>query len=215
MAKVFTDIMLDVDLFEKEINDFHDLLESKEELSEKYEILPFFREREVLSSQIAAVFPELNVPNKIAFEFDIFGDFACDLAVGNSDNNAYCLIEFEDARKNSLFQEETKYKPSYGKRLEHGYSQIIDWFCKLDGLQRSQDMIDRYNASTVDFYGILIIGRNKFLDSTLTRRLEWRSKNIVVNSKRIYIYTFDEVLANLKEKLSLYKIYKNNTADIK
>lgn len=214
MAKVFSDITLDVEQFEREIAEFEVLLNSKVDLSEKDDILPFFRAHEILASQIGSVIPQLNPPDKIAFEFDIFGDFASDLTVGNSSKNIYCFIEFEDARKNSLFLDETKYKPSFGRRLEHGYSQIIDWFCKLEGLQRSQDMIDRFNNHTIDFYGFLIIGRSSYLDSTLKSRLDWRSKKVSVDSKKIFTYTFDELLYEMKETLNVYKLYKNTTANI-
>ena len=213
MAKVFTDIMLDVEQFEREINDFETLLNSKVDLSEKHDILPFFKNHQILASQICSVLPQINLPDKIAFEFDIFGDFASDLALGNSSKNIYCFIEFEDARQRSLFSDETKYKPSFGRRLEHGYSQIIDWFCKLEGLQRSQDMIDRFNNPTIDFYGLLIIGRSSYLDQTLKNRLDWRSKKVSVDSKKIFTYTFDELLYVMKEKLDLYKLYKNTSAN--
>lgn len=214
MAKVFTDITLDVEQFEKEINDFETLLKSKVDLSEKHDILPFFQTHQILASQIGSVIPQINPPDKIAFEFDIFGDFASDLTVGNSSKNIYCFIEFEDARKRSLFLDETKYKPSFGRRLEHGYSQIIDWFCKLEGLQRSQDMIDRFNNPTIDFYGFLIIGRSCYLDPTLKNRLDWRSKKVSVDSKKIFTYTFDELLDEMKETLNVYKLYKNTNANI-
>jgi hypothetical protein len=36
-------------------------------------------------------------------EFDIFGDFTCDLANGDSTSKTFFLVEFEDAGPDSLF----------------------------------------------------------------------------------------------------------------
>lgn len=45
---------------------------------------------------------------RIAYEFDVFGDFACDLAVGEQASGSYCFIEFEDAQQNSIFEKSGK-----------------------------------------------------------------------------------------------------------
>ena len=164
----------------------------------------------MLSSQIATFFPNLELPNKIAFEYDIFGDFACDLAIGSPDQKNYCFVEFEDAQRQSLFKKESKFKPSFGTRLEHGHSQVIDWFNKIDNLQNTNDMEERFGSRTIDFYGILIIGRSKFLNDTLTNRLNWRSDNIFIKQKTINILTFDGLLEALKTKLDTIESYKNS-----
>jgi len=60
------------------------------------------------------------------------------VAVGDPKNFTYCFIEFEDAKKESLFVNKgKKYKLEFTSHLEHGISQIIDWFYKFDGLQNS------------------------------------------------------------------------------
>lgn len=207
MPKLFADIPFDYAQFKKELTEYEVFLNAKVDLSEKHDIQPFFKARPLLSSQIATTIASISVPNKIAFEYNIFGDFACDLAIGNTDNNTYCFIEFEDARQNSLFKEEVKYKPSFGPRLEHGYSQIIDWFCKIEA-QSTREMQDRFDSNEIDYYGILIIGRNAYLDSTLRHRLTWRSKKLEILTKKINILTFDDLLEILKLKLHTIDIYR-------
>lgn len=207
MPKFFNDISFDYKTFKRELLEYDVFLKSKKDLNELVDVQPFFKSRPTLSSQIASTIASVSIPNKIAFEYNIFGDFACDLAVGNTDNNTYCFIEFEDAKKNSLFKEEVKYKPSYGQRLEHGCSQIIDWFCKIEA-QSTREIQDRFDANEIDYYGVLIIGRNVYLDTTLRHRLSWRSKNIEILTKKINILTFDDLFEILKIKLDTIDLYR-------
>ncbi|MEI7594490.1 MAG: Shedu anti-phage system protein SduA domain-containing protein [Bacteroidota bacterium] len=207
MPKLFKDILFDYNQFKTELTEFETFLNLKKELSEQKDIQPFFKARPLLSSQIATAIASISLPNKIAFEYNIFGDFGCDLAIGNTENNTYCFIEFEDARKNSLFKEEVKYKSSFGQRLEHGYSQIIDWFCKIEA-QSTREINDRFGVNEIDYYGILIIGRNCYLESSLRHRLDWRSKNLELITKKINIVTFDDLLEMLQSKLHTIDMYR-------
>ena len=209
MPKLFTDIDFDYATFKREIQEYEDFLNSKVDLDEMADIQPFFKLRPTLTSHIASSISNISVPNKIAFEYNIFGDFACDLAVGNTDSNTYCFIEFEDAKKKSLFIEDRKhkYKPSYGQRLEHGYSQIVDWFYKIS-IQSNREIKDRFDVDEIDYYGILIIGRNSYLDATLRYRLAWRSNNLELLTKKINILTFDDLLEMFKIKLQTIEIYR-------
>jgi hypothetical protein len=73
------------------------------ELKENEDILPFFKDRPNLSACIGWYSPD-NLCNQIKHEFTLFGDFRADLVVGDSRNNTYCFIEFEDATKDSIFK---------------------------------------------------------------------------------------------------------------
>src|SRR5207244_1348227 len=72
------------------------------------QVLPFFRKRKNLAALIASYSPNVIRLDRIAFEFPLFGDFTCDLAVGDSVKHAYCFIDFEDAGPNSLFVRQGK-----------------------------------------------------------------------------------------------------------
>lgn len=203
--KSFDNHKFDFKIYRKELIEFKSLLDSKDELSENDDILPFFRKKKHLSSQIATIVSTKVIEtDKIAQEFDLFSDFASDMAIGDSKNNIYCFIEFEDAKKHSLFKKNgAKYKPEYSNRLEHGLSQVIDWFYKLEGQQNTDAMEERFGKHKIEYEGILIIGRTKYLNTSTKRRLNWRNRNVVINSKHVNCYTFDELYETLNTKLYL------------
>ena len=87
----------------KELRAFADLLTAKDELSERDDILPFFRRHRHLACFIGTYIPAIANPDLVAIEFDLFGDFTCDLAIGDSHNKTYLLVEFEDVKAKSLF----------------------------------------------------------------------------------------------------------------
>lgn len=204
--KTFINHTLDFPSYEKELKEFKDLLDSKPELSEQNDILPFFKDRPNLSSQIATLIPNMVSNERLAFEFDIFGDYASDIAVGDLNSNTFCFIEFEDAKIESIFiRNGKKYKQEFSPRLEHGFSQIIDWFYKLDGLQNTDDLEERFGKNKIEYEGILIIGRDHFLDTSLKKRLDWRARKTVVNSKHLYCYTFDEIYNILTSKIEILR----------
>ena len=93
--KKFDTHSLNSTLYEKELTDFKNLLDSKPELSEKHDILPFFKERPNLSSQIATLHTHINKTDKLAYEFDLFGDFSADIAVGDTHSIPSVLLNLK------------------------------------------------------------------------------------------------------------------------
>ncbi len=81
-----------------ELKDY-DLLLTKSELSEKHDILPFFESHDHLSALVGMLNRSIGRIDKLGHEYDIFGDFRCDLVIGYALKYAYILFEFEDARK--------------------------------------------------------------------------------------------------------------------
>ena len=84
---------------------------------------------------------------------------------------------------------------------------MIDWFYKIDGLQNSDDLEERFGKNKIEYEGVLIIGREQFLDSSLKKRLVWRARKTVINSKPIICCTFDEIYNILYNKLELLKSF--------
>lgn len=189
---------------EKELQEFKALLSANAELDERKEILPFFRQRRHLSSFIATYVNDIINADRLAFEFNLFSDFACDLAIGDSTRHTYLLIEFEDAKKNSLFVTNDKYAPDWSPRLEHGFSQVIDWFWKLEDLKRTDDFEHKFGAKEATFHGLLIIGRAEMLSEREKKRLRWRQDHVVVNSNKVSVKSFDQVLTDLEFRLKIY-----------
>ena len=196
--KHFDTLVFDQQIYERELAEFEQFLSNTNTLHEQADILPFFRNRMHLSSRIGRIVFGLNQVDKIAYEYDLFGDFVCDLVVGSSQTNDYCFIEFENATVDSIFtKKKGRFESYYTCRFEQGYSQIADWFYQLNDVSDSQ-MAKRFDKPRINYYGILIIGRSAFLSETEEKRLNWRRRHFVVHSERILIYTFDQLLALLK-----------------
>jgi hypothetical protein len=201
--KSFDSHIFNYDQCQKEVSELEDLLSNKSELSEKYDLSPFFKSRKNLVSLIGHLHPGITKTDKYAHEYDIFGDFASDFTVGDSRREAFCFIELEDARKNSIFKNTGRATSDWSDRFEHGYSQIIDWTYKIDDTKNTKTFMDRFSSMEIDLLSILIVGRCQFLDASEKRRLRWRERNVVVGSMRVLCLTYDELLRELKECLGL------------
>lgn len=189
-----------------QIAELQRLLQSRPFLSERDEILPFFRKRQHLSAFVSSLQPRIIRYDRIAFEFDIFGDFKSDLVVGDSVTQSYCFVEFEEAAPTSLFVSKSdRSTPEWSPRFERGFSQIVDWFCKLDELEKTDSFEDRFGSRSIDYMGLLVIGRSETLEPRERRRLRWRRENTVINSKHIYCMTFDELCDDLQVGIEQYQ----------
>ncbi|MBC6424444.1 MAG: DUF4263 domain-containing protein [Hormoscilla sp. SP12CHS1] len=187
--KNFSRIDFDSVIGREQLAELQQLLQSSQSLSERNDILPFFRERLHLSASVGLYHPDIILPDMLTFEYDIFGDFASDLVVGDSVNHSYCFVEFEDASPNSIFVSKAgRSTPDWSPRFEHGYSQIVDWFWKLSDLERTEDFQNRFNSRSIDYIGLLIIGRRENLALREQTRLDWRQK------KRLSILNRSSVL---------------------
>jgi hypothetical protein len=136
----------------KEIGELEELLSRNIELSEKDDLSPFFKSRENLVALIGHLHPGITKTDRYAHEYDIFGDFSSDFTVGDSRREAYCFIELEDAKKNSIFTNTGRAVSDWAKRFEHGYSQIIDWSYKIDDTKNSRTFMDRFGSMEIDLF---------------------------------------------------------------
>lgn len=185
-----------------EVTDLRSLLNAKAVLSERNDILPFFRARPNLSAFLGSYFPKLRSFDRLAYEYQLFGDLSCDLVVGDSTTGWYCFIEFENADEHSIFQtKRPKTTPEWSTRFEHGFSQIIDWFWKLEDFRHTADLQSRFERNLVRYYGMLVLGRDRDLEYREKLRKEWRLEKVVIDSKQIYCVTFDELCDDLENKL--------------
>lgn len=204
--KKFLDIKFDPKICRSELGEFRLLLDGKQELSERNDILPFFRNHHQLSALVGLYNPNIIIADRIAYEFQIFGDFTADMVVGDSEKISYCFIEFEDGRMNSIFVDKGRSTLEWSPRFDHGYSQIIDWFWKLDDFEKTDEFEAMFGGKTIDFMGILIIGRSGYLKEKERRRLKWRQRKLAINSQHIYCFTFDELYNDLSLCLDKYEL---------
>jgi hypothetical protein len=202
--KEFKSVVYDAAKVRNELNQLGKLLK-KESLSERKDIQPFFKKRYQLSAFMGTYALDIGPGTDLAFEFPFLGDFAADIIVGNRARGEYLVIELEDGTPGSMFTKlKGKKTKEWGKRFDHGYSQLIDWFSCLDDYRNTNKFKDEFGSGYIRFYGLLIVGRNSGMSAGDRTRLRWRSQNVVVNSQPITCITFDDLYDGLQRRLTLY-----------
>jgi len=162
----------------------------------------FFESRLHLRALIGRYNSILASPDRLAWQYPIFGDFRCDFAIGDWARKAYTFVEYEDARPNSLFVKQGERSTrAWSPRFDSGYSQIIDWFYKLQVMTDTPDMEARFGKRSIRYTGVLIAGRDQHFQAGEQLRLEWRQEHVVVNSKHVVCVTYDQLLKDLLFRL--------------
>ncbi len=185
----------------QQVQELKALLESSADLGEAV-FQDFFEPRLHLQALIGRYNSMLDLPDRRAWQYPIFGDFRCDFAIGDWTRKAYTFVEFEDARPNSLFVKQGKKATrAWSSRFDGGYSQIIDWFYKLQVMTDTPDMEARFGKRSIRYTGVLIIGRDQHLQAGERLRLDWRQDHVVVNSKHVLCVTYDQLLEDLLFRL--------------
>jgi Domain of unknown function (DUF4263) len=144
-----------------EVAELRTLLQTNADLKEAA-FRDFFRSRPHASALIGPYTPLVNRSDLIAYEYPLFGDFRCDLAIGDSVTRACTFVELEDAGPRSLFvRHGEKSTREWSPRFEHGFSQVVDWFYKLQDLTQTATMEARFGRRAIDYAGVLVIGRDQ------------------------------------------------------
>jgi hypothetical protein len=204
--KKFDSITFDPRSCRKELDELKALLDENQELDERKQILPFFRERPNLSVFIGSYFAYISTFDRIAYEYDIFGDFKADLAFGDSTSGWYGFVEFEDGTSSSIFRKKAgKATLEWSPRFERGFSQVVDWFWKLLDMKGTRALGHRFGPEYAGYEGMLIIGRSDHLSQKGKDRLRWRRDHVTVNAKHVHCVTFDNLYQHLDDRLSTYE----------
>ena len=113
----------------RELDELEQFLSTGAPLKEREHVAPFFKERPQLAAALGFACNEVQYVDRFAIELGLFGDFACDVASGDSDANAFTLVEFESAEPYTIF---ARAKPgsvrNWAPRFEHGFSQLAIGF---------------------------------------------------------------------------------------
>ncbi len=200
----------------KEAQELKAFLGSHGSLKERDEILPFFKARKHLSAFLAVNNSQAIQYDRVAHEYPLFGDFTCDLVAGDWSKRAYVFVEFENAEPESVFvKKKHKNTPEWSHRYEHGFSQILDWFYKLDTQRQAADFEERFGDRIVHVSGLLVVGRGQDFGPRERERLHWRHQHIAVNGKQIHSMTFDDLCEDTLARLSVYPLLQKalQTAD--
>lgn len=103
-----------------------------------------------------------------------------------------------------MFRRTSRDLSEWSPRFEHGYSQIIDWFCLLDDLKKTDLFKRTFGKDHVRFSAMLLIGRDSsIVDDYDKTRLDWRSDNVLLNSQPVICTTFDELFRKLDWRLKI------------
>lgn len=209
--KKLVSLSLEISQVEKELSEYKELLDNNKDLLEQKVVLPFFKERLHLSALIGSIHGGIAANVKYAHEFSLIGDNTCDLVTYSECNNSISFIEFEDALSNSVFKQNSKKSElDWSPRFEHGFSQIVDWFFKLDDLKKTNKIKSLLGDSNLTHHGMLVIGRDNYLnDESLRFRLHWRSTNVIINSVPILCLTYDSLYLQLKLRIDSLKALSN------
>jgi len=193
-----------------ELKAFKALLDGKGkgDLGEASDILPFLDANEHLCALMGTYNPNIveykNI--SIAREFSIFGDHKADLVIGDTRNNEFCFIEFEDAKSASIFKTTgTKATPDWSSRYNHGFSQLIDWILRIENNKGNAAYAGRFQSTSIHYNMLLVIGRDRDLVApSLRERFDWRSDCVVVASKKVHCITYDKLYADLSTRLKIF-----------
>ncbi len=202
-SKRFQRLTPELKRLRQELVQFEKFLEKSHAPRERHEILPFFGDRLQLSALVGNCYhQDILVNDLVAFEYDLFGDFQCDLVVGDSRRKVYGFVEFEDADPSSLFvKQKNKSSPEWAPRFEHGFSQVVDWFYKLDDMERTNEFEHRFGVRQIQCFGLVVVGREAALEDRERRRLHWRREKVTVNGHRVHCVTFDRLLADMQARV--------------
>lgn len=204
MAKQFRQLAFDPKKCRAQVSEFGKLLVSKPALSERHDILPFFKKRPHLSAFIGSYMRDIGPATEYAFEYPFYGDFAADLVVGDKAARRFCVVEFEDGRPDSVFKvPRGKSTPEWSTRLEHGFSQIVDWFALIDDLKKTARFQKDFGHGHVRFSALLVIGRDAGVTGYERQRLEWRTEKVRVDSHPVECVTFDGLHEHMDRHLRL------------
>jgi hypothetical protein len=202
----FQPYTLDLALGRQQVQELKALLDSSADLPEAA-FHDFFEPRSHLRALLGPYNPSLLSPDRLAWQYPIFGDFRCDFAIGDGARKAYTFVEYEDARPNSLFVKQgERITRALSSRFDSGFSQIIDWFYKLQVMTDTPDMEARFGKRSIRYTGVLIIGRDQHVQAGERFRLEWRQDHVVVNAKHIVCVTYDQLLDDLLFRLDKYTV---------
>lgn len=188
-----------------EWNDFAGLLTSKPVLSEQKDVLPFFKKRQDLSLLICSYIPKIKTPDRIAHEYEIYGDFVADLIVGDSSVHHYLLVEFENGAADSVFKQKgTKATPDWAPRFEGAYSQLVDWLWKLEDMRSTADFVNTFGSRRATFEGLIVTGKNMNLSQQEQDRLKWRLDRTMIDSNAISSVSFNGLSDDLDHWLKVF-----------
>jgi hypothetical protein len=204
--RTFAPITLDTAALSENLIELDALLSSALHMKERDRVIPFFKARPHLCAALGYANNAVELPDRWASELDLFGDFACDVAAGDSEANAYTLIELEDAQEHSILSrlERGKSMKRWSSRFEHGFSQLVDWAWRISAEGESSAAFRRvFGDNNPSIHLLLVVGRDADLTKDDLTRLRWRANHVFLGQYRMSCFTFDGLLQSIRRRLLL------------
>lgn len=183
------DVALELDTASQAIAELNAFLADRQEIEETEPegLQQFFSARPSLLLLAGECFgPPSFLASAYAPEFSVFRECRADFAIANKERDKFLFVEFEAAKRDSVFSVKHSGKSSvsyeWAKPFEHGYSQLIDWHCLMDDMERTSRFQEHFGVDHVSYDGLLVIGRDSFVNEAgCSRRLRWREEKTVVS----------------------------------
>ena len=150
----------------------------------------------------------LPAPDMIKFELSLKGMFRTDLVLGNDGQRRFALVEFEDAEATSIFKKGTAQYRAWSPRIEHGFSQILDWaWVRADHPNDSVLLAGFGGPITTSAYAV-ICGRDASLaDEVERKRFKHRRDHLKVEGQPALVLTYDEMVRSMEDNLAAAKTW--------
>lgn len=177
----------------RELGTFGDLLRENDDLRERAHILRAFAGWPNLCALFGQFHGRIGTADRFRHEMAL-AHFRADLTVGLAGTNNYCFIEFEGARRGSIFRRTGRGIPRWSVEFERGFSQIVDWAWAHDIHKATPAFLDTFGFARLDCLAILVIGRDHELaDSVARDRWGWRGAKVKVDGWAVALMTYDEL----------------------
>src|ERR1700730_15363670 len=189
----------------QEIEEFRQFVATNHR-GERAQFLPFFAQHPQLCAHLGTLNDRVSVGTHVKSELSLWGDFTCDLVVGNLDDGAFVFIEFEDAAKAGLFRSQPGRRNSHwGQRVEQGISQVTDWLFRISSEGSSDRMERDFGARHITIMALVVVGRSSEVNDYDRSRMDWGSTHHIVGGTKLTIVTYDDLLAWLDGRVVLLR----------
>lgn len=182
-----------------------ELLAQNGTLSERDDVLPFFRDNRQIALALSLFHSDMGVPDRIGFEYGINGRFVADIVVGNSKKGIFLFVEVENPSDDSIFKMKGRNTSYWSPVFHDGFTQLVDWTYALFDLASEKDRQLQFGSMSPSLMPMLIIGRESALSGEESDRLKWHNQHVTLRSNRVRVLLFDEIVARIREKVKLFR----------
>ena len=206
MASQFASVKFNLIDAEAELSTFKSWFAPKNFLGER-EIVLELRSRPQMCALLASI-GAIQAPDLIRFELTLQGLFRTDLVVGNDATRKFVLIEFEDAKANSIFSKGSNQYRYWARRLEHGIGQVIDW-AWLRADDPSAIVLTAAFGGVINYSAYVVVcGRDTSIaDDIERRRFEFRRHRMTIEGLPIQVLTYDGMIKAMEQQLETVKSF--------